>query len=150
MIEFEPISYDDERLASLFQDPYIQRVGYDDRKAEPIDHELVHYFGVFVDGRFVGAYALIESGFDDWDVHSYLSKECLEISRSIGIKFVWFAFDRFPISRLTAQIIQGLESAVNYCQKVGFTYEGFKRDALKKNGELVGVHILGITRRDTE
>ena len=149
LIEFEPINHDDERLTCLFQDPYIQRVGYDDRPAQAIDHPAVHYFAVLVDGRFVGAYALVESGFHDWDVHSYLTKECLPISRVIGRDFIRYAFDCLPIARLTALILGNLQSAVNYCLKVGFSYEGFKRDALMKDGRLIGLHILGITRKES-
>ena len=50
--------------------------------------------------------------------------------------------------RLTGYIREGIQTAVNHCLKMGFKYEGFRRDALLVNGELKGIHILGLTRRE--
>ena len=148
MIEFDALGFDDEKIVRLYQDPYIQRIGYEGRPAAPIDHEAAMYFGAFVDGVFIGAYCLIRQSSTEFDVHSLLRKEVVELSRVIGVHFIAFAFQRFAIARMTAWVAEGMESTVNYCRKIGFQYEGFKRDAFMKRGRLMGVHMLGITRRD--
>jgi len=141
-----PIAWDDPKLAALMRDPYIARVGHDHRACEPIDNECVHYYGAYLFGSFMGAFCAIESGHVDWDVHAYLRRGALSMSRELGIEFLDKLFDEQPISRVTAQIIQGLETAVNYCKRLGFEYEGYKRNACQKDGALVGVHILGLTK----
>jgi len=68
-------------------------------------------------------------------------------SRELAQEFLCWAFDN-GVLRVTAPIIEGLETAKNFCLKLGFTYEGFRRDSLIKDGLIVGVHMLGMTRMD--
>jgi len=59
-----------------------------------------------------------------------------------------WAFAHQHIQRVTAYVVEGLESAANFCLKIGFKNEGTRRDACMKNNKLVGVRILGMTRKD--
>jgi hypothetical protein len=60
------------------------------------------------------------------------------------------AFANPAIERVTAYVIEGLTAARNYCLKLGFQFEGIRRNACRQNGRLLGVHILGMTRNDWE
>ena len=66
----------------------------------------------------------------------------------MGKAFLDWAFTANPIARVTAYIIQGLETAKNYGLKLGMKYEGCRRNACLQNGVLKDVYILGITREE--
>jgi hypothetical protein len=149
LLELQPLS-DQGALAPLFLDPYIARVGHDDRPASHIDHPNVHYLGARVDGELVGAFMVIESGFVEVDVHALLTRRALPHSRALGRLCLAQAFANPQIERVTAYVIEGLNAARNYCLKLGFLYEGVRRNACRQNGQLLGVHILGMTRNDWE
>jgi hypothetical protein len=135
-------------LNNLFRDPYISRIGHDHRPLAPINHPHVKYLSAKLNGEQVGAFMVIESGFIELDLHAMLSKRALPHSREFGQLCLVWAFAHKHIHRVTAYIIDGMQSAKNYCMKLGFKNEGTRRDACMKNGQLVGVHILGMTRQD--
>jgi hypothetical protein len=139
-----------DTLTGLFKDPYIAKIGHDHRALAPIEHPHVKYLSAKLDGQQVGAFMVVESGFVEIDIHAMLSKQALEHSRDFGRLCLIWAFAHKHINRVTAYIIEGLDSAKNYCLKLGFQNEGTRRGACLKNGRLVGVHILGMTRRDWE
>jgi hypothetical protein len=149
LLELQPFS-DPGALAPLFLDPYIARVGHDDRPAAPIEHPHVHYLGARVDGDLVGAFMVIESGFIEVDVHALLARRALLHSREFGRLCLAHIFANPVIERVTAYVIDGLTAARNYCLKLGFQIEGLRRNACRQNGRLLGVHVLGITRNEWE
>lgn len=139
-----------DTLTGLFKDPYIAKIGHDHRALAPIQHPHVKYLSAKLDGQQVGAFMIVESGFVEIDIHAMLSKQAIEYSRDFGRLCLIWAFAQKHINRVTAYIIEGLGSAKNYCLKLGFKNEGMRREACLKNGRLVGVHVLGMTRRDWE
>lgn len=144
-----PIAADAPELAAIYSDPYVARVGYDDRPAQPIAHEAVSYHLAHIDGETVGAFMAIRSGYLEWDVHALLTRHALPYCRELGRLFLDWCFSH-PIARVTAPVIEGLESARNYCLRLGFHVEGFRRDVLRQGGVLRGVWVLGMTRTDWE
>lgn len=149
LLELRPLQ-DRDALAALYRDPYIARIGHDDRAAEPIHHPQVHYLGAHIDGELSGAFMLIESGFIELDVHALLRRRALPYSRALGRMCIAHAFANPAVERVTAYVIEGLNAARNYCLKLGFQFEGIRRNACRKSGVLLGVYILGITRNDWE
>lgn len=141
---------DQAALRALYRDPYIARVGHDHRPAEPIDHPSANYLGAYVSGHLVGAFLVIESGWIELDLHALLTRKALPHCRTLGRMCLAWAFGRQEIQRVTAYVIEGLEAAKNYCLKLGFVAEGFRRSACQQGGRLLGVHVLGMTRRDWE
>ena len=149
LLELHPLA-DQGALAPLFLDPYIARVGHDDRPAAPIVHPHVRYLGAYVNGDLVGAFMLVESGFVEIDVHALLARRALPHSRDLGRMCLAHAFADPAIERVTAYVIEGLTTARNYCLKLGFKAEGARRNACRQHGRLLGVHILGMTRNEWE
>ena len=147
LLALEPVK-DLSSLNDLFSDPYIARIGHDHRALVPIAHPHVKYLSARLNDAQVGAFMVIESGFVELDLHAMLSRAALPYSRELGRLCLMWAFAHKHIHRVTAYVIDGLTSAKNYCVKLGFKNEGTRRDACMKNGELVGVHILGMTRQD--
>lgn len=139
---------DHAALAALYRDPYIARVGHDHRPATPVEHPAAQYVGAHVDGALVGAFLLIESGFIEIDVHALLTRRALPHSRALGRLVLDRIFADRTIERITAYVIEGLTAARNYCLKLGFKAEGFRRAACVQGGVLLGVHMLGMTRSD--
>lgn len=147
MLALRPLS-DQIALRDLYSDPYIARIGHDHRPASPIEHPSVRYLGAYVDGRLLGAFMVVKSGFIELDLHALLTRKALPYCRQLGKLCLDAAFSNPIIQRVTAYVTEGMTAAKNYCLKLGFMEEGFRRDACMKNGELLGVHVLGMTRRD--
>ena len=135
-------------LLEVYSDPYITaKIGHDHRPAAPIDHPSVTYLTATVGGRFAGAFMAIRFSSTEIEWHSLLHKSAIKHSRDLGYAFLAWAFAQ-PILRVTAYIIEGLESAKNYGLKLGMKFEGFRRDACLQSGKIKGVYVLGMTRTD--
>lgn len=136
-----------DQLSQIYADPYIERVGHDGRKASPVIHPLATYLSAFVGDKFVGAFLAIRFSHIEIECHALLHKSAVHQSRALAKEFLDWAFAQ-PILRVTAYVIEGLESAKNFCLKVGMRLEGFRRSACLKNGKACGVYVLGITREE--
>jgi hypothetical protein len=137
----------DQHLMEVYSDPYISRIGHDHRPAAPIQHPNATYLSAWVDGKFSGAFIAIKASPVELELHALLKKSAIKQSRHLGLSFLAWAFAQ-PILRVTAYIIQGLETAKNYCIKLGFKIEGCRRCACLQNGVVKGVYVLGMTRQD--
>lgn len=142
--------YDFVAIKKIYDDPYIKKVGHDFRPASPIIHDNAYYFGAYIDDQLVGLFLMIDTNYIDVDVHSLLTRKALRYCRELGRLCIDVIFSNKDIQRLTGWVTEGLETALNYDLKIGFKYEGFKRDALLVNGELKGLHLVGLTRKDWE
>jgi len=147
MLTLTPLE-DSAALAKIYADPWISKVGHDHRPAAPIHHPAARYLGAYVHGRLVGAFLIIESGYLELDLHALLSRRALAWCREFGRMCLDHVFGMQHIQRVNANVLEGLESARNYCLHLGFKLEGFKRDAAQVDGKLVGIYMLGMTRRE--
>ena len=149
MLSVQPLD-DAKAIAAIYADPYIaSRIGHDHRPAAPIEHPAARYLGAYADGELVGAFLVIESGFIEWDLHALLTRRALPFCRDLGRACIAWCFAQpARIERVTAYVIEGLESARNYCLRLGFRAEGFRRAALCVGGQLRGIYVLGLTRRE--
>ena len=140
-----------EQLAEVYADPYIQRLSHDYGAAAPITHPLVTYLSAWVDGDFAGAFMAIEYSDTETELHSLLLRRALKSSRPLGHACINWAFTDSPIvQRVTAYVFESMLTARNYCLRLGFRIEGFRRDAFSYNGAPEGVWVLGITRPEWE
>lgn len=142
------LTNDFDAIAKIYADPYTKRAAHDHRPHEPINHPDVYYFGAYIDSELVGVFIMIDSGFCDVDVHSMLTKKAIRHCRELGKMCINAIFSNPDIHRLTGWVSEGLETALNFDLKIGFKYEGFKEKAVMKNGELIGLHMVGLTRSD--
>ena len=137
-----------DQLEKVYKDPYIQKIGYDDRPPGIIENPYVQYLGAYKNDTFMGAFMAIRYSLYEYELHSLLLKRALKYSRELGMEFIEWAFTDKNVMRVTAYIIEGLEKAVNYCIKLGFKKEGIRRDACRVNDKPRSVYILGLTRSD--
>jgi hypothetical protein len=138
----------DAQLNEIYQDRYIQRVGYDDRPASPVIHPLAMYFSTFVNSVFSGAFLLIEYSEREIEIHGLLLKKAIKHSRELSRMMIDMIFTNPEVLRVTAYVIQGLESARNTCLKLGFQLEGIKRSVCLRNGKPTDLYVLGLLRQD--
>lgn len=137
-----------EHLQQVYSDPRMQRVGHDHRQVGPVNHPLATYLSAWINGKFVGAFLAIRTSMVEIDLHALLLKSAVKQSRDLcRLAFDW-SFGHPGMLRVTGYVIDGLDSALNYCRKVGMQYEGCRRHACTQNGVPRDVHILGITRQD--
>ena len=147
MIALLPVDEKNYHLIDeLYSDTYIAKVGYDERAAGTVRHPFAKYLGAYLNGSLVGAFLIIESGFIELDLHALLTKRALPWCRDFGRMCLDYAFSIPYIQRVTANVLEGLESAANYCLKLGFEIEGFRPCVGHRSGQLIGMHMLGMTR----
>lgn len=138
----------EQNLTELYQDGYIQRVSYDDRPASPVSHPLASYVSAFINDMFVGAFLIIRFTRREVEIHALLLKQALIHSREFGKMIIDSVFANKDVMRITANVLQGLESAKNYCLKLGFKLEGIKRSVCLIKGKPTDLYILGLLRQD--
>ena len=149
----ESIGRDTLRAAvdAVFSDPYVRdRVAHDHREPGFIAHPDVRYLAASVGGALAGFFVLIEVSPLEVDVHAALHRRAVPHSRVLGRACLAHVFADSLVQRATAHIIQGLDSARNYCRKLGFVHEGSRRNACSRGGKLIDVWIMGITRPEWE
>lgn len=137
-----------EHLTELYADPFVARIADDDSPFEPVNHPLAAYLSAYANGVFVGAYLIIRFSDREYEAHSLLMRGATRFSRAIGELLIEWVFSHPSVMRLTGYIRQDIMTAVNHCLRMGFEYEGFRRDALLVNGAPMGIHILGLTRAE--
>lgn len=137
-------------ISALYEAPEFQVVAHDHRGAKPVFASFAKYLGAYVDGRLAGLFLIIRTSTIEVDVHALILRRFVGESRNLGRDCLAHVFSDGAIQRATAYVIDGLASAVNYCLKLGFSREGFRRNACSVGGVLRGVHVLGITRADWE
>jgi len=140
----------EENLQKVYTDPFILRIGQDGRPVAPVRHPLAEYVSAWADGVFVGAFLAIHTTRFEIEVHALLLRNAVRYSRELGLRFIAFCFDNYPILRVTAHITDNLRSVQNYCRNIGFKRDGFRRDACEIRGEKYGICTMGITRTEWE
>lgn len=141
---------DKQALAALYAAPEFSVVAHDHRPVGPISHPAVSYLGAYVDDVLAGCFLLIKASSLEIDLHALILRRFVRQSRDLGRLCIAHAFEQPGIARVTAYVIEGLESARNFTERLGFKQEGFRRDACMKSGALLGVHVMGLTRTEWE
>jgi hypothetical protein len=137
----------EDHLKQVYEDPYIARIAPDGRSLVPVIHPLATYLSAWIDNRFVGAFLAIRYTEHEIESHALLTKSAMKHSRQLGEMFLTWSFQQ-GVMRVTAHIYEYLKTAKNYCLKLGFKQEGFRRCAAVKDGRSVGVYLLGIVRQE--
>lgn len=138
-------------VESVVCDPYIaERVRHDHRAPGFIQHPDVTYYGAYVGGDLVGVYCVIATGFIEVELHAFLGRTAHVHCRDLARQMFALIFADPEVNRITAPILEGLDSVRNHCARLGFQVEGFRRGAYMKDGKVIGVHMLGLTRADWE
>lgn len=137
-----------EHLTELYADPFVARIADDDSPFGPVSHPLAAYLSAYVNGAFVGAYLVIRFSEREYEAHSLLMRSATRYSRALGELLIEWVFSHPNVMRLTGYIRQDIMTAVNHCLRMGFGYEGFRRNALMVSGEPMGIHVLGLTREE--
>ena len=140
-----------EHLIEVYADPYVQALSHDYGAAAPINHPLVTYLSAWADGDFAGAFMAIEYSDTETELHALLLRRALKHSRDLGRDCINWSFNDSPIvQRVTAYVFESMLTARNYCLRLGFQIEGFRRQAFSYRGAPEGVWVLGMTRSEWE
>lgn len=146
-----PESMVKEIVEVVMCDPFIKRrVAHDHREPGYISHPDVRYLGALVDAKLAGVFTLIDFSELEVEIHAALLPWAIRQSRELGAACLDHVFSDQQVQRATAYVIEGLESAKNYCLHLGFQTEGLRRNACLKDGRLIGVHVLGLLRHEWE
>lgn len=141
---------DQNAIPGIYRSPEFSVIAHDYRPVAPVCHPLASYLGAYVGGVLAGVFLLIKFSPPEIEIHALILRRFVTYSRELGRACLDHVFGIPGVMRATAYVLEGLESARNYCLRLGFVQEGFRRDACMKNGRPVGVHVLGVTRQDWE
>lgn len=83
----------------------------------------------------------------DW-AYSLASGSRGGLGSAIEYSFISFIFDSLGIQKLNCEVISGNDTVIKLHKKFLFKEEGFRRSNIIKNGERIGVHLLGITKEE--
>ena len=70
------------------------------------------------------------------------------LGTAIEYRMIEYAFNSLKLEKLNCEVLESMTYVVNLHEKFGFVKEGFKRQNIEKNGERVGVVMLGLTKSD--
>lgn len=135
-------------LHDIYADPCMRKVKTDYSNPLPLKHPLATYLTARVNGVFAGVFLAIRFSEVEIEFHSLLNKKARLYSRKFFAMAIEWAFSHESVLRITAHIIQGLESTRNACLKIGFKQEGFRRSAYVRGGLPIGVYTLGLLRSE--
>ncbi|PCI50454.1 MAG: UDP-4-amino-4,6-dideoxy-N-acetyl-beta-L-altrosamine N-acetyltransferase [Alphaproteobacteria bacterium] len=66
----------------------------------------------------------------------------------IEYSFINFIFASLGLQKLNCEVIEGNKAVVKLHKKFLFQDEGFRKSNILKEGKYVGVHLLGLTKKD--
>ena len=139
-----------EHFTEVYSDAYATSGMSDLCDIPPYDDEFYTYLSAFVDGEFVGIFVARRLDMITAEVHVLLKREGVKHSRVLGRMFREWVFTYIPVVRLVSMVLETSKKALNYDKRMGMSVEGFMKDSALKNGELVGMYIVGLTRADWE
>lgn len=90
----------------------------------------------WLDGKLLGA--VVYDGFTPYDCNIHLAiddRRC--VTRQVLRKVFEYPFTQLKLDRVTALIPASNSVAVDFDERIGFTFEGFKRRALAGEDELI-------------
>ena len=70
------------------------------------------------------------------------------LGAALEFNFIDHVFNHLKIEKLNCEVIETNAAVVKLHKRFGFVEEGFRRENIIKNGQRIGVHFLGLTRRD--
>lgn len=70
------------------------------------------------------------------------------LGSALEFAFINFIFYTLDMQKLNCQVIEGNDRVVKLHKKFLFEDEGFKKSDIINNGKRIGVHLLGLTRKD--
>ena len=70
------------------------------------------------------------------------------LGSALEFSIIEFVFNELELEKLNCEVIETNEAVVRLHKKFGFTEEGFRRENIIKNGERMGVFLLGLTKKD--
>ncbi|WP_207394454.1 UDP-4-amino-4,6-dideoxy-N-acetyl-beta-L-altrosamine N-acetyltransferase [Bremerella alba] len=66
----------------------------------------------------------------------------------IEFAFIDFAFQVLGLEKLNCEVLEGNNAVVTLHKKFAFAEEGFRRSNIKRDGERLGVHLLGLQQNE--
>jgi UDP-4-amino-4,6-dideoxy-N-acetyl-beta-L-altrosamine N-acetyltransferase len=70
------------------------------------------------------------------------------LGAALEYSFIDFMFNSQGIEKLNCEIIEGNETVIKLHKKYLFNEEGFKKSNIIRNGNRVGVYLLGLTKEE--
>ena len=70
------------------------------------------------------------------------------LGTAIEYRMIEYAFNSLKLEKLNCEVLEPMTYVVNLHKKFGFVEEGFRRQNIEKNGERLGVVMLGLTKSD--
>ena len=82
----------------------------------------------------------------DWGFYLAPANRGHGVGTAVKRSFIDFAFERVELEKLNGTVLEGNNRTVSFYHKFGFEEEGFRQSDIVKDGERIGVHLLGLRK----
>lgn len=111
-----------------------------------------YFYGVFYDDRLVGTAAL--QNYDpaharsSWAIYLDPKVQGSGIGSALEFAMLELFFQQLKGQKLSCEVLETNESALSFYQNFGFQEEGFLREHVLRDDKRIGLHLLGLTRKE--
>lgn len=124
----------------------MQKIKHDHAELGYIDHPMIDYYSCFMDDDFVGCYIVAKIFPIDYEVHMLLLPTAVRNYRELGREMASILFEE--TDRISTVVVDGMNSAKNYVEKLGFRLEGIKKEAFEQGGVKKDAYFYGLLKKD--
>ena len=160
MIEFTKISEDDLMFLNEVRNECAVEYLHDSRTFMLEDtinwfkNTNPNYWIIWNEGNRIGYFRT--SNYSEENRNIYIGADLHKDFRGKGLayesyrKFMPFLFVAYNLHKISLEVLETNQRAINLYKKIGFTIEGVKRDEVNKNGAWINSIIMSIIKNEND
>lgn len=134
---------------SVANDPVIFEAFTEDGAA-PFAPDVVNEFWIAMiteEGELAGCYNLKQILNRTFDIHAFMLPEYRDKYAKIsGYRILEWCLNNLEFDKIVTSIPKNCKHIYHFVKLFGFVQEGFDRACFEKNGKLIGMYKMGITK----
>lgn len=158
MIEFVKLTLDDLSFLNEVRNECCEEYLHDSRKftlEQTIDwfnKTKPMFWVIWVDGERIGYFRTSE--YSEVNKHIYIGADLHKDFRGKGLayesykQFIPFLFTELNLHKISLEVLKTNQRAINLYEKLGFVFEGIKRDEVYKNEKWIDSIIMSILKEE--
>jgi RimJ/RimL family protein N-acetyltransferase len=158
MIEFSELTYDDLSFLNEVRNECAQEYLHDSRifTIEETKNWFIStkpdFWIIKLDGERVGYFRT--SNYSNINKNIYIGADLHKNYRGKGIAyesymmFIPFLFKEYNLHKISLEVLETNQRAIDLYKKIGFVIEGIRRDEVNKNGVWIGSIVMSILKNE--
>jgi len=160
MIEFVKLTLDDLSFLNEVRNECCEEYLHDSRKFTL--EQTINWFNktkpmfwiIRVDGERIGYFRTSNYSIENKNI--YIGADLHEDYRGKGLAylsyklFISYLFTEYNLHKISLEVLKTNQRAINLYEKLGFKFEGIKRDEVCKNGQWIDSIIMSILESEAQ